>query len=69
MIRRFIWLTALLLLLTAFGTSQNSSTPDPYKPTLDHLQSLLQQDEEEWRWHADVPHPEDPAAMIPIGLR
>ncbi len=62
MIRRLIWLAALFLLLTAFATSQNTPTADPYKPTLDHLQSLLQRDEEEWRWHADVAHPEDPAA-------
>ena len=60
MIRRLIWLAALLLSISACATSQNSAAPDPYKPTLDHLQSLLQRDEEEWRWHSDVPHPEDP---------
>ena len=33
---------------------------DPYKPTLDRLQSLSRQGETEWRFHPDVPHPEDP---------
>src|SRR5208337_3873564 len=61
LIRRSMRLAAFLLLISTFATSQNSSAPDPYKPTLDHLQSLLQQDEAEWRMHADVPHPEDPA--------
>ena len=48
----------------ALALSQASSPkpPDPYKPTLDHLQSLLRQGETEWKWHADVPHPEDPSA-------
>jgi alpha-mannosidase len=55
-----MWLAALFLFISSFAISQNSPAPDPYKPTLDHLQSLLQQDEPEWRAHADVPHPEDP---------
>ncbi|MGA9354877.1 MAG: alpha-mannosidase [Terriglobales bacterium] len=32
---------------------------DPYKPTLDRLQSLVTVPLPEWRFHADVPHPED----------
>jgi len=59
--RRSLLLAVLILLVSSFGICQNSSTPDPYKATLDRLQSLLQQDEPDWRWHADVPHPEDPA--------
>ena len=31
------------------------------RPTLDRLQSLSSQAEAEWRFHADIPHPEDPA--------
>ena len=54
-------LAAFFLLVSSFAISQNSPTSDAYKPTLDHLQSLLQQDETDWRMHADVPHPEDPA--------
>lgn len=41
------------------GAAQNSGAPDPYKQVLDHLQSLTSQDETDWRFHADVPHPED----------
>ena len=53
---------ALLLFLLASlpGFTQNASNPDPYKSTLDRLQSLLQQNESQWRFHTDVPHPEDP---------
>src|ERR1700735_2754290 len=40
--------------------SQTASTPDPYKTTLDRLQSLTAQGEQEWGFHADIPHPEDP---------
>jgi alpha-mannosidase len=43
---------------SASGFAQNSA--DSYKPTLDRLQSLLEQSETEWRFHEDVPHPEDP---------
>jgi alpha-mannosidase len=41
------------------GFAQSSSS-DPYQPTLDRLQSLTRQSEAEWRFHTDVPHPEDP---------
>src|SRR5215467_14391996 len=33
---------------------------DPYKATLDGLEALTQQAEPEWRFHTDIPHPEDP---------
>ena len=32
---------------------------DPYKATLDQLQTLVTMPLPEWRFHADVPHPED----------
>src|SRR5580698_6695507 len=43
-----------------FIAAQAANTPDPYKATLDRLQSLSSQGETEWRFHADIPHPEDP---------
>jgi alpha-mannosidase len=49
------------LLCSALAFSQNSGAPDTYRPTLDRLQSLTCQDEARWRFHADIPHPEDPA--------
>jgi alpha-mannosidase len=36
-------------------------SPDVYKTTLDHLESLLRVSLPEWRYHADMAHPEDPA--------
>ena len=52
--------TIAILPLTPWGISQTSSTPDPYKRTLDRLDSLTRQSELDWRFHADLPHPEDP---------
>lgn len=40
--------------------AQEGKNSDSYKPTLDRLESLLSQSESEWRFHSDVPHPEDP---------
>jgi alpha-mannosidase len=48
-----------ILLFVSIAFAQDSNTPDPYKTTLDHLQSLLRQGEAEWRSHTDIPHPED----------
>ena len=53
-------LISVILLLTAFAVSQVSGAPDPYKATLDRLDALTRQGETEWRFHADIPHPEDP---------
>src|SRR4051794_8413071 len=49
----------LVCLIFALPTLCQSSTPDPYKATLDRLEALTQQGETEWRFHADIPHPED----------
>lgn len=57
--RSALFLILLLLLPISFAVSQDSKAPDPYKPTLDRLESLTRQAESEWRFHADVPHPED----------
>jgi alpha-mannosidase len=59
--KRSILMLAMVSVLSALGIAQSSGASDPYKPTLDRLQSLLRQNESEWRWHADVPHPEDPS--------
>ncbi len=53
-------LLGLILLFAAFASSQTPAAPDPDKATLDRLEMLTRQGETEWRFHADVPHPEDP---------
>ena len=59
--KRFaIFLISVILLLAAFAVSQASGTPDPSKATLDRLDALTRQGEAEWRFHTDIPHPEDP---------
>ena len=57
-----VLLSAFAFPALALSQASSPKPPDPYKPTLDHLQSLLRQGETEWKWHADVPHPEDPGA-------
>ena len=54
-------LTIVLLLLLSIPVFAQSNSPDPYKATLDRLNSLTHQAEPEWRFHSDVPHPEDPS--------
>jgi alpha-mannosidase len=49
-----------ILFCASISLSQNNS-PDPYKTSLDRLDSLTHQGETEWRFHADIPHPEDPS--------
>ena len=63
-----VLLILVVLLGAAIAVSQTSA-PDPYKPTLDRLDALTRHGEAEWRFHADVPHPEDPGIMIPTGAR
>jgi alpha-mannosidase len=57
--RSFVLLLALVL-HAALLVSQTSGATDPYKSTLDRLGALTRQAETEWRFHDDVPHPEDP---------
>ena len=55
---------SLLLSLFALAYSGllfGQTSADPYKQTLDRLEALTKQSESDWRFHADVPHPEDPA--------
>ena len=57
--RSFLPLLLAILFSATTALSQTDSA-DPYKKTLDRLDSLTRQGETEWRVHADVPHPEDP---------
>jgi alpha-mannosidase len=49
----------LLLSFACFG--QNPPASDPYKTTLDRLEALTVQPVPEWKYHEDMPHPEDPS--------
>ena len=49
-----------VLFCTAAALCQESAA-DPYKAILDRLEGLTRQAESEWRFHADIPHPEDPS--------
>src|SRR6266567_6046725 len=49
------------LLVPVLAVSQASNN-DPYKQTLDRLAALTRESESEWRFHSDIPHPENPAA-------
>ena len=52
-------LVLFLFVYSVVGLCQNTIS-DSYKPTLDRLNSLTHQPESQWRFHQDVPHPEDP---------
>ena len=57
--RSVIFFILLILLCAVFALSQ-TPIPDADKPTLERLEALIHQGETEWRFHSDVPHPEDP---------
>jgi alpha-mannosidase len=60
--KRFAFpLMFVFLFSSAFTVAQNSDASDPYKQKLDRLEALTRQSETDWRFHADDPHPEDPA--------
>jgi alpha-mannosidase len=63
--RSWALLSLCLFLTTAFSfsadTAQATASPDPYKPVLDRLESFTVVPVPDWRFHADVPHPEDPS--------
>jgi len=57
---------ALLAMLALPSWAQEKSTlPESYKSALNRLQSLVVYPETEWRFHADVAHPEDPSLNDP----
>jgi alpha-mannosidase len=56
-----LYLVCCCFVLPAIAQTLSSNAPvDPYKPTLDRLQSLVTVALPDWRFHTDVPHPEDP---------
>ena len=57
--RSALVLLPVILLLAVSGLSQSSNPPDPNKLVLDRLDSLTRRGETEWRFHTDIPHPED----------
>jgi alpha-mannosidase len=63
--KRLLTIFSLLLIFQVSGFSQafnqKDEPPDPYKPILDRVASLAVQPLPEWRFHDDIPHPEDPA--------
>jgi alpha-mannosidase len=54
---------AVFAVLSSSGvrSGQSDQPADSYKPTLDRLESLTTLPLPDWRYHADMPHPEDPA--------
>jgi alpha-mannosidase len=54
---------ALITAASVFAQQPSSAqkTTDPYQLTLDRLQSMTTLPLPDWRFHADVPHPEDPS--------
>jgi alpha-mannosidase len=57
----FLLLSCCCSSLLGFTQETQSNAPaDPYKSVLDRLQSLVTIELPEWRFHTDVPHPEDP---------
>ncbi|HUE52848.1 MAG TPA: hypothetical protein VMO80_10935, partial [Terriglobales bacterium] len=57
--KRFAVFVLFPLLFAPAGFCQNTAA-EPYKATLDRLNSLTLQSESEWRFLDDSPHPEDP---------
>src|SRR5579863_4277759 len=52
---------SLIFVLLLCGVSSAQTEPsNSYKQTVDRLDRLTRQSEPEWRFHADIPHPEDP---------
>jgi alpha-mannosidase len=60
MFKYFAVVCVSVFFLYTFSFSQTNAY-DPYKATLDRLEALTHQAEPEWRFHADIPHPEDPS--------
>ncbi|HEV2396334.1 MAG TPA: alpha-mannosidase [Candidatus Sulfotelmatobacter sp.] len=59
--RRLMFAPLFFSIVSMFFFGQATSDTDPYKTPLDRLDSLTHQSEPEWRFHSDIPHPEDPA--------
>jgi len=62
-VKRWI-VCALLAFITVRSVCAQQASPaqdDSYKPTLDRLESLTNLPLRDWRFHADVAHPEEPS--------
>jgi alpha-mannosidase len=59
--RTTAFLTLLFLLCAANASGQDEKADDRYKTVLERLDSLSVTALAEWRFHSDVPHPEDSA--------
>jgi alpha-mannosidase len=53
--------SVLIVFMHAVYSFGQANDHDAYKQTLDRLSALTVQREPDWRFHADIPHPEDPA--------
>ena len=49
------------LILTGKTPAQVQTAPNPYQALLDRLESYVSFPLDDWRYHADIPHPEDSA--------
>ncbi len=59
--KKIFAVTLFAFLLSAGNNFAQTTEPkDPYKPLLDRLESILTLPLPEWRYHADLAHPEDP---------
>src|SRR5437879_788374 len=54
-------ISAILFAVVSYAQTQPAEPVNPHKAALDRLQSLTIESETEWRFHADLPHPEDPS--------
>ena len=62
--KRYFLPAFLVILFSALSSSAQTvvaTPPDPYRPVLDRLEFLTTQILPDWRYHDDMPHPEDPS--------
>ena len=62
--KRSAALLVLIFIVCSISGVSQSNTPDPSKAILDRLDSITRQPESEWRFHSDIPHPEDPSVTV-----
>ena len=55
------WMIAYVAFLLAANlvSGQSQTAESPHKVALDRLHSIVAMPIEDWRFHADIPHPED----------
>jgi alpha-mannosidase len=56
-----ILISAILCTTLSFAQTRPVEPVNPHKATLDRLQSLTAESENDWRFHSDVAHPEGPS--------